>query len=1090
MLVWYLLWWSTREVASIAVERFVLVDPDTNGDVTVLRDGVNYLGSFDPSRSNIRADVDGDVVSVELTLVGISTRNEGAKPYTLFGDANGDYYDGSLDLKTWYTLIGTPHIYFATDHTDTGPGLKVDFFLQQGTVSPTISPGPTAEPSVWTMTPSGSPAPTSWTSPRVYHEIFTCVKEKIVGFPLNDVAKYIATATLTVDLQGDLGSKNEYADISINGVGLTTCGLEENNDLRDCDGVVRCLDSRDVTDFARSSGRLDMTLAASDWVGPHCGTAEGSYYALKAEVTLVVTLSGTVYPTAMPTTSEPSSVPTSTPGPSATPGPTASPVPTVAPTSALSTFSGLRGSLLAAQGIIDVEGIISFDERLDLYHVTRYVRGTGAIFDAGGVTALFKLEKASVLTLEDLTLRNGWTNSTGGCVQICDGSLVTLIRTTISDCSSLYGGAFLLDGSRLDIIDSLFRTNAALISGGAMYLENHSTVTTLGSTFRDNTAMERGGVLYVEDGSSMMADNSKFLDNSAGKGGGVAVVRGSVLSLQGCHVHGNDVREKGGVAQVWTGSIFTATNTSFHMNSAGDIAGCMHVATSSHFIINDCRFIDNSAGFRSGVIHVASKGMVTCSKSEFIGNTAMKDDGGVGRIASQGSFTATESSFERNSALNEGGVFHVFKNSKFSASKCSFRQNQAGIDGGVAFVERSSKFQATLSLFTENIATDAAVAEVDVDSTLDASHCRFLRNHASSDAGVAQVRHTSTFHAVNSSFVENTAGESGGALKVMDSSTAKVSDSEFFADFATKGDVLFVASSSSAEMNHSKFRGNGDEAVRCEGTGTIYAAHLDIELTKGLFTLDPNCVLFLYLSNNNGSAAYRKTVIGRNAVDLSRASVNFIHWSYPCSAGRWSPDGIEHGNTKDYVDGNNITINKNDQFCDDDTNSPELPNCADRCKTCPGGKYLTPTLNRYLHLGESSCAECPVGRSLKDESQEWWLHDSPDDCTPCAPGRYASEPGSSECKSCHIGRFAAEEGAIACTFVDPGFVASEDGASVPVTCKPGSFSVGGETNCTLCPIGEFQPEAGQASCKACPFCSVFAKSLTFYPSLLDFIFFF
>ena len=76
-------------------------------------------------------------------------------------------------------------------------------------------------------------------------------------------------------------------------------------------------------------------------------------------------------------------------------------------------------------------------------------------------------------------------------------------------------------------------------------------------------------------------------------------------------------------------------------------------------------------------------------------------------------------------------------------------------------------------------------------------------------------------------------------------------------------------------------------------------------------------------------------------------------------AGQWSSDGLEHGGT----------INQNDPFCDDNS----FPTCAESCQTCansplelcainndagPAGKYLTFTLNRFLHLGEESCAEC------------------------------------------------------------------------------------------------------------------------------------
>ena len=332
---------------------------------------------------------------------------------------------------------------------------------------------------------------------------------------------------------------------------------------------------------------------------------------------------------------------------------------------------------------------------------------------------------------------------------------------------------------------------------------------------------------------------------------------------------------------------------------------------------------------------------------------------------------------------------------------------------------------------------------------------------------------------------------------------------------ANDGDVLLVTHASTAELYNTTLLSSSSSSstLRCLGTGTMHAVMLTIEdLTDVLFDFDGNCVLFLYQINGNGTDAMRN-VVQTNLIEETPASVNFVHWSWPCPSGQWSADGIEHG---DITDVNGISIDINDKFCDHTVEDDAEGGCAGPCATCPPGRYLEFTLNRFLHLGEVSCNTCPPGRFLNDDGTPE-LHDSLDDCSPCPVGTYASAPGSGECHTCADGTYAAEEGSVACSFTNPGFFvadessspeacpkgtssvglrtgacdpcaagtyAAEEGsiacsfvdpgysltspASEPVECPAGTSSVGGTETCKECDIGEFQPERGQPSCIACP----------------------
>mmetsp|Transcript_2290 Transcript_2290/g.7733 ORF Transcript_2290/g.7733 Transcript_2290/m.7733 type:complete len:1105 (+) Transcript_2290:2193-5507(+) len=195
--------------------------------------------------------------------------------------------------------------------------------------------------------------------------------------------------------------------------------------------------------------------------------------------------------------------------------------------------------------------------------------------------------------------------------------------------------------------------------------------------------------------------------------------------------------------------------------------------------------------------------------------------------------------------------------------------------------------------------------------------------------------------------------------------------------------------------------------------------------------------------------------------------MNLIHWSYPCREGQWSSDGIEHGNSSEYEDRHGRTIDENNEFCDANPDSFEKPDCARSCQTCPGGKFLNFTLNRYLHLGPASCIDCPVGRYLEDDGSRdrWWLHDDIRHCVECPPGRAGPEPGAARCMDCAPGSFQPESGQTLCGTAEPGrFTGREPGATQSWPCAPGRFSVGGAADCDACAFGELQREPGQTQC--------------------------
>lgn len=473
---------------------------------------------------------------------------------------------------------------------------------------------------------------------------------------------------------------------------------------------------------------------------------------------------------------------------------------------------------------------------------------------------------------------------------------------------------------------------------------------------------------------------------------------------------------------------------------------------------------------RNGYAHSGGCGWVTRSSHLVLSRTTIQnciaDVSGGGFYLETSILEASSSIFDSNSAKIRGGAVILGRTagsvwfpaaaegSLFQAEDCHFRKNKITTNkaetfasgGGVLYVDDTSHFEARNSTFEENFSQD--------------------------NAGVIMLRKASTAVVKESSFAKNDA-LFGGVAMVWEFAELTVVNSTFENNRATLephyGDIAYLEASATVGLHNSTISTRAETpTVRCVGTGTIYADRLQFQ-ENVTFRVDENCALLFYQSNFDGSNAYRQSlfeteVLRSECRDGRTGSLNLISWSYVCNAGQWSSDGLEHG---DAVDRNGISIDENDPFCDNN-GTTVLPDCPSACQTCPAGKYLDFSLNRFAHLGVDSCAECPVGRFLED-SENWWDHDSLEDCHECPAGKVAREPGSATCVDCAEGTFATFQfGRSECQPAEPGNFVNISGATEQRQCPPGTFSNGGDANCIECPKGSFNPNVGQASCRGCP----------------------
>ncbi len=194
--------------------------------------------------------------------------------------------------------------------------------------------------------------------------------------------------------------------------------------------------------------------------------------------------------------------------------------------------------------------IIYIDDDINLSEVLPVITGVITI-EGGGHTIsgnrqfrIFEVRGGN-LTINRLTLANGYAAFDGGALYLDDGANVTVNDSVFRDNFAQWGGAINMEGggSKLNVNGSLFVQNYALYSGGAAYVYA-GRVEINSSSFFDNGSQEyTAGALSLADGA--MVSNSTFIGNQAPAGGAMTVGRRSETILSHLTMLDNVATEAG-----------------------------------------------------------------------------------------------------------------------------------------------------------------------------------------------------------------------------------------------------------------------------------------------------------------------------------------------------------------------------------------------------------------------------------------------------------------------------------------------------------------------------------------------------------------
>ncbi len=301
-------------------------------------------------------------------------------------------------------------------------------------------------------------------------------------------------------------------------------------------------------------------------------------------------------------------------------------------------FAALAGVDQDTDTIIVCDGTFEYEADIENYDGDDLYDGTLTIENESGVDAsdivldgnsnynLLHVENAS-LDVTGLKFLNADVNDGGAAIYLNDGALTVEDSIFNSNNADGSGGAIrALISDESSITDSSFNNNDAGFRGGAVNVRSATSNTEYlyldGTVFEGNSAEEEGGA--VRSGHNIMLDvwNSEFTSNYSNDNDGGAILANDDATI-GYSVFTENVAEDDGGA-IYFDERAWIEDSVFTRNEAGDGSGNDGgaVYAEQRTLIVDSTFTSNFAGDEAGAVY--SDGLTAVYDSRFINNRSVE----------------------------------------------------------------------------------------------------------------------------------------------------------------------------------------------------------------------------------------------------------------------------------------------------------------------------------------------------------------------------------------------------------------------------------------------------------------------------------
>jgi predicted outer membrane repeat protein len=328
------------------------------------------------------------------------------------------------------------------------------------------------------------------------------------------------------------------------------------------------------------------------------------------------------------------------------------------------------------------------------------VSGGGVITLTGNLsTRLFVVDIGANLTLDGLTLYQGYSNMDGGAIYN-QGTLTVLDSVFANNISTGgRGGAIFTDGPA-DIRNSTFRDNTANAGGGGVSAIGFNARVRIRDSYFSKNLAENGGAIFAEVGARL--DFSGWLiDNIAARGGGIHVAPGGIVAVTArldpddsgpTFVVGNRGHQSGGGfyndsgvltidgAELDSNSTLTDTVGTGYGGGIASVNAATLVLRDSTLYFNQGRF--GGALLVGTELFGAGGSQAVIERSFIVQNRASASGGGLYTNDINTVVTITDSSLAANTSLGAGGGLSRF-NSRVEIHRSSLVNNVAQNGGGM-----------------------------------------------------------------------------------------------------------------------------------------------------------------------------------------------------------------------------------------------------------------------------------------------------------------------------------------------------------------------------------------------------------------------
>jgi hypothetical protein len=738
----------------------------------------------------------------------------------------------------------------------------------------------------------------------------------------------------------------------------------------------------------------------------------------------------------------------------------------------------------------------------------------------GGGMYISNMETVSI---QDSTFRSNTAGIDGGAigyqVGLSQPLTFTLRNSAISGSSTgrFGGGVSLINSSpvsfdgdmglaTVNIKQSVFKSNVAENSGGAIWANRLLLVTIETSTFESNHAARNGGAVDVSsaDGtiSSITISDTLFEKNVANERGGGLATQLMKIRLDKSIVRSNTAIVGGGGLYSFSSALRVGDGTSFLSNNGGTEqgsgGGAMRVEScvspgvrlygtnfsfnygtnqaeggaiksdSCAMLLSECELHFNRAGFGGALALSSSSSVTTISSTVMMRNAAIVyastgGDGGAlycskcGTLQVQDEDGKSTTLITQNNAGRDGGGFWI-ESAQVELENIALTLNRADRGGGGAVFWSPSNFDHRSYVPTVSMSNE------------------HWENHEPTGTPV-YTQNDAHFGSDIATISRNVALEIGNAVDL--ASPLRVGGlvpgnlSTFSTDFYGQ-----IVTRSANQMKVTVEKPLCDATGACVGQADptikgmlVYntddeTGKVGISGTKMFGQPGATHPLRFYVSDTIGrrSPVHNVTVERCRSGEITAESMLACQ---DCQPGRFSEyAGYGARRIKPLL--NHISC----AGTNGGTNPQEDSDC-EMCPGCTAGMYQDESgksdckacvVGRKSAFANPICAICPTGKFSNPTMTE---------CLSCVPGKFQDELGMGDCKFCIVGKKSATADSL-CTPCRPGYFSDSTNTACP-PCSGGATTMVGQGSCDTCLGGKYRsnshatPGNGfRAPCTTCP----------------------